>query len=465
MISLLASPSVCVIDDEIEDYKYILQALNHLFVGSVHILGTSIEQLPSLPFRGIRLVFTDLHLTGLTGKDAASHTANVFRRVVHSECAPVVVVIWSKYAHDIADAGLPPQDADAETESDLFKRTLLESDVNYRGRLIFLEMAKPKPGERNPDIWSDEIKAQIIETLSGKDAVHALWTWESLVREGVQGVSDDLTALSRPPSGDELLEGMKKSMQLLVRAQGGSDISAETSPHHLSSVLSQLLVDQLDHSTGIQRLAGHGNWLSDSSASPEQDLIPPLNSYLLTMAASTTTNTFIPGTVYSGLDESLCDSLFGVKPGEIINLCFSPRRHQEGITDDARKALDRSDREEWKRAARPVLVEVSPACDVAQRVRRNALLIAGLILPSALRINAKTGDAFHTIPQFYLRWPIAEFEVQNVVMIFCSRYKTTIPINKVYGSLRPWFRFRELPTASLRNWHAGHASRIGYVSL
>ena len=52
MIKQLASPSVCVIDDEEEEYRPILAALNEMFVSCVHILGNSLEGLPPQPLSG-----------------------------------------------------------------------------------------------------------------------------------------------------------------------------------------------------------------------------------------------------------------------------------------------------------------------------------------------------------------------------------------------------------------------------
>ena len=74
MITQLASPSVCVVDDEPEEYKPILAALNELYVSTIHILGNEIEKLPPKPFRHLQLLFLDLHLTNMVGKSAASHT-------------------------------------------------------------------------------------------------------------------------------------------------------------------------------------------------------------------------------------------------------------------------------------------------------------------------------------------------------------------------------------------------------
>ena len=92
MISFLVSPTVCVIDDEQEEYAVILKALNRLHLPAVHISGTSIDELPPQPFRGMRLVFQDLHLGGETGKTAASKAANYFTRIVPSNSAPVIGV-------------------------------------------------------------------------------------------------------------------------------------------------------------------------------------------------------------------------------------------------------------------------------------------------------------------------------------------------------------------------------------
>ncbi|QAU37137.1 hypothetical protein [Bradyrhizobium guangdongense] len=181
MISRLSNPSICVIDDEEDDYRPILDALNGLYVSCVHLKGDA-AGLPSKPFQSLRLVFLDLHLTGSVGRTGASHTANVFRKVVSSETAPIVVVIWSKFARDtLGQEDVPPEDQ--ETEADLFKRFLIEAEPAYKERLIFIEMKKPKqnarPGRRD---WTQRLKTQIKKTLKGQSAVDALWAWELLCR-------------------------------------------------------------------------------------------------------------------------------------------------------------------------------------------------------------------------------------------------------------------------------------------
>jgi hypothetical protein len=116
MINQLASPSVCVVDDDPTEFMPILAALNDLYVSCIHILGNEIASLPARPFKRLQLVFLDLHLNNSVGKNAASHTANVFTKLVSTETAPIVVVIWSKYAQ-VREEG-------NETAAELFKTTL-----------------------------------------------------------------------------------------------------------------------------------------------------------------------------------------------------------------------------------------------------------------------------------------------------------------------------------------------------
>ena len=113
-----------------------------------------------------------------------------------------------------------------------------------------------------------------------------------------------------------------------------------------------------------------------------------------------------------------------------------------------------------------VLVEISPACDVAQNNRVNTLLIGGLIVPAALAANRKqNGESFASLPLINLRWPAPDFPAQDAALIFCYRYKVAGPVDAILDWIIPWFRLREMPTASLRAAHSGHSARIGYVLM
>lgn len=458
MISRLACPTVCVIDDEEAEYRPILSALNHLNIGCVHYKGDVSSNLPSTQLRGLRLVITDLHLSSNpSGKPSVSHTANAFKAVVSVDSAPVVVVIWSKYADEKLDIDLPPDDQ--PTEAELFKNELLEAEEKFRGRLIFVQMAKPKPGDR-PENWVAELKEQIESTLQGHDAVDALFTWESIVKDAINRVSEELTSLAQPQTANtepqvdpypDVTGNLKLIMQLLAHAQGGADCSENTAPRHLATVLGQSLLDQMEHSSRLDMLSSHGTWLCHEDGNPKEGSIyaPKINEFLLS-AESSGTVPFLPGTIYR-LGDAEFEKIFGLKVGALACDCY-----QDGAEIS---------RKEWRTLVKPVLLEISPECDVAQNNRKSALLLAGLIAPEKARPNAKDRDSFQALPTFSFRYGTEDFKEDKVFLVFCSRYKTTLTTKDVPAGLTPWFRLRELPTASLRNWHSAHASRVGYVSL
>jgi hypothetical protein len=264
MSSQLASPSVCVIDDDKADYDQILASLNSLFVSSVHLDGP-IDSLPPQPFDKVRLVFLDLHLTASPGTDAASYTATFVSRAVSTDTAPIVLVPWSKHTTErVHVEGTPPEDQ--ETEAQLFERTLLGAEPQFAGRLIFVQMSKPAPADR-PEDWTTVLKDEISEALQGQPAIDLLWAWDRLVKDGCAKVSQDLTLVAQvaiPGATRDLKDGLKAAMQHLARAQGAGDMSQATAPKHLLTVMTQLLVDQLEHQGGVASVAAHGNWLSQS---------------------------------------------------------------------------------------------------------------------------------------------------------------------------------------------------------
>ncbi len=458
MIPYLPSPSVCVIDDEEQDYRPILDALLNLGLGCVHVRGNTGSPLPPRPFRGLQIIFVDLHLSGQTGKAAAAHTANVFLRVVSPETAPLLVVIWSKYANDPGgNVDLPPEDQ--PTEADLFKEAIRGAEPRFVNRLIFTEMPKPKAPDRPAlETWIETLKTDIQRALEGYDACDVLWTWEALVRDAGITLCEELTNLAlgevTPGTGPSFDERLKLILRLLAREQGGPDCSATTAPRHVATVLGHSLIDQMEHSVDLDTLSRHGVWMADGRLPATTDYSSKLNGLLLTAAAQAGGPPFIPGTIYRLSQLEKFKEVFGADFGELSFYCYNNLKEKSVWAKD-----------KWMHEVKHVFIELSPACDFHQSTRRQALLVAGLLVPSEGRPHAKRGDATETLPIFSLRWPTEGFCEQDAFLIFCSRYKMTLPHGREPDWLVPWFRLRELPTASLRNWHSGHSSRIGYVSF
>jgi hypothetical protein len=444
MISQLASPSVCILDDDVEDYRPLLNVLNDLHIGYVHVLGKDTTELPISPFNNLRLIFTDLHLSTFTGRDAASHFAQVFSRVVSQEGKlPILVIIWSKYASDSV-----PED-DQETESEMFKRTLLEAFPKYKDYLIFKEMPKLQVVDRTNQ-WPDILKENINQALQNRDGLRIFWSWESLVRKTCISVNAEINALAQKNGMNTIDDSQLKIIfQSLVHAQGQGDLSEITSPDYLINALSQLLMDKLEHSNK-KIFSTQGSWLAQSPPRNQETTNYQMNGFLLTSAISEDSVPFLPGTVYNiNPPDNFLSCNFGLKRKDFVQEFFDKDRSFN----------------DWRRKVKTILIEVSPACDVAQGKRKNAFLVAGLIVPKEAYKKLQSKDAFVRFPAFFLRWSMSNFAKQDAVLVFCSRYKLTLPAKRIPSELQPWFRLRELPTTALRNSYTSYASRVGYVYL
>lgn len=453
MILNLSSPSVCVIDDEEPDYRPILDALIRLGLGCVHVRGDNAAPLPPKPFKGLRLVITDLHLSAPMGKTAASHTANVFRSVVSAETAPVVVVIWSKYAGDRAgDEGLPPEDQ--PTEADLFKKELLEAEPAFAKRLIFVEMPKPKRPDRPEDgVWTEDLQKDIKKALENLAAFDVLWAWEALVRNAGLDVTATLTDMAgsviESDNTSSLNEQLTVLLKLLAQQQGGPDISEGTASRHLATVLSQLGQDEIEAASSRGSLELHAKWLAGELPKEEKKKArsAKLNSLLLTAHASPSFAAFSPGTVFHVTDIPSLEKAAGFNVKRLQEDCFI------GKQDNLENFCTRT---------KAILLEISPACDFHQGHRRSAMLLAGLACPIDLLKKANSKDACKLTPTFEDRFstPVADW-----ALVFCSRYRLTINHDAHPTWLEPWLRLRDILMTDIRNWHASHAARVGYLSF
>ena len=451
MIGQLSRASVCVVDNEEEDYRPLLSALNDLHIGCVHFKGDNPGELPTAPLSSVRLVFQDLHLTAATGKNAASHAANVFCRLVSKDTAPVVVVIWSKYAADpVAEGDVLP---DEQTEAELFRDTLEAAEPAFAKRLVYIHMPKLKSGDR-PEDWVERLKSDIAAHLKGKAAVEALWQWESMVWAAGIGISSDITLIADNATANKeasLSDGLRMAMQVLAHSQAGGTLSAANAPRQLNSALTQLLVDHLEHAS-VDHLGAHGAWLAEEAPGDVLPAVSPrLNALFLTARVGPEDVPLLPGTVYAVKQPDEFGATFGKDVNGLKLACFSGNVQNPHWSD-------------WRTQTRPVLVELSPTCDVANNKRYTAILLAGLVVPTTLGAQIHKGEPCLSLPTFGVRWPMDDFAVQDASLVFCSRFQATVSQDSVPTWMAPWFRLRELPTSALRNWRAASASRIGYVS-
>jgi hypothetical protein len=248
----------------------------------------------------------------------------------------------------------------------------------------------------------------------------------------------------------------------LAKAQGEGDLSSATAPGHLIAILSQLLMDQLEHSGGRPAIAADGVWLSQAPSSrTKASVAAKMNGFLLTAERSLGAIPFGPGTIYAATNTGRFLTTFGITRDHIEKMfCKLKRANTNAAQMD-----------EWYNAIKPIMLEISPVCDIAQGKRYNAHIVGGLAVPAAnIERTKMSGESFTVLPPsstptLSLRWPLAGFNADEIKIVFHHGLKATMNAAAEPAWFLPWFRLRELPTTAVRNPHMSHGSRVGYVSL
>jgi hypothetical protein len=466
MTARVSSPSVCVVDDEEEEFRTILDVLARLGLPAVHFRGDDLDGLPpeGKPLAGLRLIFTDLNINNASHKMALGYTVQVFHRIVSGEHGPVFAVVWSKHAEE-TDA------TDGKSNGQKFEEILFSEYPEYRGRVFLQTMPKPTGLSHDADSV-DRFEKEVTKLLDRWPAFDLLLRWESTLQDATLKAAEGLLKLARAEllpdkatSAAELADKMAVIFKSLVKSQAVTGRQVTNPTSLLASTMAALVSDQLEHSPEITGLNAHDTWLGTSLPKTPSHQCEINGMLLIGMVPANCT--FTPGTVYRVGDSAAFETTFGGSTKALIADCFDRQKDDEA----------KSNYERWKTVATPVVVELSPDCDVHQGHRKTVFLLGGVIVPAVEGGFGRRTDAWMKLPPMMiddesdtLEQASSESGVQidgrGVNLVFCARYKAALRAKDGEPAwLKPLFRLRDLPTASLRNWAASHASRVGYVSL
>lgn len=454
-MNTLRTAQICVIDDEPREYRRLLHALNSLGLACVHVRGDKVEELPVETFRDLRLVFLDMHLGTIGGTEAravTAHTAHVFSRVVSTESAPIVVIVWTKFAGLIAS----------------FRDSLFEIFPDFRGRLFFIRLDKPQPPAR---IDIEKLRRDVERELDELHPLPLLWNWDALVQRAACGVTAELcrlaTAQAQLTSEDneeqertKMLSAVSSVLRLLLKAEAGKTGSPEIAASTLLNVLGPLHSDRLENLSPKPELDSAAKLLApDGSAtvSTPEEVVNELNTMLLTGASYIGGEAFRPGTIYwmADADGFKGATSFSVE-GMAMEFC-----QKEILKDENATKL-----REWVSASRPVLLEISPACDFAQQKRPIARLVGGFLVPKGreTQIKKRPEEGYSTLRDLggFVKIPALHKEM-NWLLVFSSAVVLSWPEKIAAPFLKPIARLKEPVLSDLRNWLSGQGARLGYL--
>ena len=469
----LETTRVCIIDDEEKEYLPLIHALSRLRLGVLHVGGDKVEDLPppGEPLDGLRLVFLDMQL-GLEGEDDAAvtaHTAQVFSRVVSRRAGPLLVVIWTKH----------------EDMVELFQKRLYEHYPEYLGKLLFARIEKPA-GDLDPN----ELRSAISEVMQKFYPAEILWRWEQLVHEAASATTEEISkhACTRAAVGKEdseeectkkLQQGLQDLLRILISAEAEETISAQTAFADLLNVLNPLHHDRLEHAVEALDAKVAEALITGTKATSTKAEKLELNTMLFVAQHLASGHPFRPGTVFRISNPVVFEARFKISiPNVFGELLDVPK--PDGW-NDAKQQLEsgkltrtnlkkaeevmsekdlklQADTQKLLARCEPILLDISPPCDFAQRHPRFARLVAGLMVPADGGIKYHKKDSFRTIRT--VKIPSRDGGWDSV---FCSRFTFTVPTTAAMEELEPFWRLRDPILTDIRYWCSAQDARLGYV--
>ena len=196
---------VAIVDNRYDEVEALMEALAFEGVPVVYYKGP--EKFPRLPLSGVRLLFLDLELKGLSGpleNSRISAAANNASTLLSSCNGPVVIVLWTKHGSQ-------------KVLTD-FKRYL---DLKFTNPYYAVCMAKGDC-KSDGDFSASLIKQNLEERLSEANVIGLHTTWENAVFNGSVRLSNRVAELANI-GGADWSEVMSRAFYKLYEANSGEN--------------------------------------------------------------------------------------------------------------------------------------------------------------------------------------------------------------------------------------------------
>jgi hypothetical protein len=473
----LKTSRVIVVDDRFDEGTAILRALSKLGIGAKYFTG-DVEELPSGPISGIRLLVLDLILgdSSPSPKQRLTQLMSVLGKLLPEHPDPLVIICWSNHSDLVEE----------------FQKQLKELRPNLKAVNV-ISMDKSKMVIQDSDNQGGKAYdvTKIVEVIQShvKDwqPLDLILEWEQHVHDAA---SQTTASLGNLISKDSWQDGMKQMIGSLARASKGRALES-TAKDILSGFFESLNPLHFDHLEQISL-----NLKSDSS--------PPFNanSYLgntklddlqraklnkmLLLSPVKEEAKAIPGNIYESkwsVDNKGKTTPFPINADEIdtkrfIHDMFDEKNHEEcrepklklsrsrktskSYKEKSKKldSLYKKLRERLRKSALPILVELTPSCDFAQNKNPICRLVAGVIVPVTWKDCIKDRA-------LYLKaiGPVLlNDQAEPSFIVLNAQYTFGLP-QKALQTPLPIARIRHQLLVDIQAWLSSHTSRPGVISL
>ena len=435
---------VVVVDDDEGEALPIIKAFARNRIPTAFFNG-NLRELPRKKDRlaGVRLAVLDMDVVGGGVPDATKVAAltKLVSSILSPKNGPYIVLAWTKHPE------LRQQFEDYFFRIAEFPRPVLT---------ITLEKAACKKANGNFDIAC--ITKRIEEALQEINPFMLLQSWEEKAFDAATDVTNALSEVASAGAADyatwrtQWRTQVLRLMYALASAVAEQNLNTDSCLPAFYGALNPLHADRLE-SNAAGLATDFARYVADilgATPDPGNEKRAKINAML--HVAFDNLQSFSAGNVYrfpSGHKPKWVPST-----SDLLDDLVEPLQPDERMRQ--RKA-------EVLAAALPLLIEVSPVCDHAQRNVRIPRFVAGIVLSNQLanRLKKPGGFSWHFGP-IYFDHP---FTTPGEYLIAVSARHLVTHDLKNTGALKPSARLRAEALTDLYAWLFHHASRPGITVL
>lgn len=449
----LRETRIIVIDDKKEDVKNLLKLLDKKGVPyNYYFQDANMGNLPESPLINVRLIFLDFVL-GTDSQPVKSKIAtlmNVLKRILHPDNGPYIILAWTVLESAALDDLITP------FKSELFKNP----DIPKPVAIVNLDKINIMKN-------LNHIHKNLKKAFNGNNIFEILLDWECNGRTALADVIKALTDLSAQhitrttTSLDDYSTLLRKAAERNM-CRFASSVSGEKNLKSGNSILidAQLPLGNIfqDHlETHIRKLTPKYKLLSRkiyrSRNAPEYSAPEKaqMNTYFLLV--SDPDPSIKPGNIYKA--NSVLRKVH--RSGKIT--LWKKDFYAKSIIEKSKTDSAVNGRiKELNKKIIPILIEVTPECDYAQKNWRGAKFIFGILWPPLLARDSRDKyllKADKIFPPLFIK-----YRGEVYLLTFHANYQIMLPLSAV-KSIRPILRARKELLVDVQHWSAAHASRPG----
>ncbi|QHF09495.1 hypothetical protein [Pseudomonas syringae] len=451
---------VVVLDDQQKHLDIISRALGKAGFAAIsyHVEDGQVTPEIDQPCNGVRLIFSDIHLTptsGISGIDNIGILGPFLRKI--TEKGPYGLIFWSKYAEDEAEIvqTLIDRAENLGIHLPVFfgfidKKTVL-TDINDDAEAV---------DEKTQDGFKELIMAEIAKCPTLK----AVMEWEERAFLAANSVSNSLfNLLTEKEHGTPSPDSWLNLIAYLAQEAIGTANAKNDPIRAIDNALLPILEDRFRYTQTSESSAFDHikEKLSNSKLTlPPEISAAKLHSYYLVENLADGTNHHNPRGTISKITDSKFDEFssncFGIKWRNLLLDEFIVAGENRKIFDEARSNVDLPPR------IHPLLIALTPECDDVQgKVVTQRYLLGIMLNKNDKRFIQYEGrlarDALHEIGT-------VEYEGSEKVLVVSCRRFIAIPFSALKTlPLTPIMRLRRSMIDELSHQYTTYTRRPGVM--